>query len=583
MTFGETKAPELGRLASRVLLFCSGTETRIEQAPTNLAAARRAHARVIYVSFAPFLALHNHCTNLRASTALDMTVQPLVPAMGHKPNSTVKRALCIAEFDTISLVNDTVELLGWRLDVVETVVQANNSLKHDNYEAIITAVSTAQASFFDEHYYDEQEKRTVYKSKLFQHAISKSPSTFRVVYGFEAVRFPDIREACFECGADAVVDSSEDLFSALFALMTPPEEKEDPHTPGHPQREQQLMEIAGGTITKRLEKMVRQANELKQQISEISSHSLLRPKGTLTRMIAPLPSTPLTDISKGSQSNCVDSIRVVSVSDTNGSHRSLVLPSGNLFLHSGNFTEGRTSTCLEQFHDFLKWLEEEVLSKFDQVCFIAGNQDFFLDIIACKYNAVSREAQKMLNKFLSKHRDVAFLENTSIVYRGLRVYGSSTTLIKGEQSEQEQEAGFGKLTAFEKPFETYVVAPMEQDCDILVTHRPPSHLFAQSHYELPTDQLYQREDSSSGCDEESKRPKRVGMFRMARAKNSPQETRDLRPPMVHAFGHYSRDFGIEDYGGTLLLNGSQERILKEDKYGGGAPLVVDLPIRRPTN
>ena len=522
-----------------------------------------------------------------------MTVQQHYASLNNgKPhNSNVKRALCIAETDTISMVNDTVELLGWRLDHVETVEQAVNSLKFDDYEAIITAVSTDQATLFDESKFDEKTSQMQYNSRLLQQAIKSSPETFRIVYSYEAVEFLEIREACFENGADTAINSPECLFSALFAFMTPP----DDHRPGQlsPKREEQLLEIAGGFVTKRLQKMVaRQASGSQNRHESIPPDVLIRPTGTsnndtTTSKDAPREVTredprDLEFLAYKSEvhqcSGTGISVRVVHVSDTVGNHRGLVLPEGDIFLHAGNFTDGRTSTCLEQLEDFLVWIQEEVLPKFRQVAFVAGSQDFFLDLIACKYNAASREAQKIINRFLSKHQCVAFLENTSIEYRGLKIYGSSTTLMKVPSNKPV--TGDSTISAFERNVENFVGSDVDDDCDILLTHRPPSHIFAQAHYELPTDRLYNSQQQQQyGAEEADERKKRSSLFGRKKDK-PPPDMKIKRPPRLHAFGHYSRDFGIEDHAGTLLLNGSQERVFREDKYGGGIPLVVDLPLYR---
>jgi hypothetical protein len=135
-------------------------------------------------------------------------------------NVTVKRALCLAENDMVSLVNETVELLGLRLDHVITIHEAVMALRCCRYEVMITAVSTSQANLFDESSFDERTCQMVYKSQLLQQAICESPWTYRIVYGYEAMEFEDVRYACFDCGADAVVNSSDALFTSLFGFLT---------------------------------------------------------------------------------------------------------------------------------------------------------------------------------------------------------------------------------------------------------------------------------------------------------------------------------------------------------------------------
>lgn len=504
----------------------------------------------------------------------------------------------------MSLLNETVELLGMRLDLVDTIHEAVIALRCCHYEVIITAVSTSLANLFDESLFDERTCQLVYKSHLLQQAIRESPSTYRIIYGYEAMEFEDVRCACFECGADAVVNSSETLFTALFGFLTPPPTNNNNNNNNaidrhcQMERDEQLLQLAGGFVTRRL-----QTQGVSMTMTTMTPHNHRIEEAT---NLVPCPQENLsstnhsqTDSSptlvKGRTSDqqqedysvCkskvfrapgtgAPSLRVVHISDTLGRHRALNLPGGDILLHTGNFTNGKTATCLDQFTDFLDWIHEDVVPKYRQVVFIAGDRDFFLDIIACQYNAASREAQKILNRFLSRHKQVAFLENSSLSFRGITIHGSSTTLLKGSDDTEFNKNT--KLGAFERKVETYVRPEINDECDILLTHRPPSHVFVQVPYVLPTDHLYRQVESSES---DSKKKRVIPLFQKNK-KNKP--TSDLKtkklPPRLHAFGHYGSGFGADERLETLLLNGSQDRILRDDKHGGGIPLSVDLPLSR---
>ena len=61
--------------------------------------------------------------------------------------------------------------------------------------------------------------------------------------------------------------------------------------------------------------------------------------------------------------------------------------------------------------------------------------------------------------------------------------------------------------------------------------------------------------------------------------DNPRVARQRKPPLLHCFGHVHSQFGVAKNGPTLLSNASQERLLRDDLYGGGAPLIIDLPLK----
>ena len=616
------------------------------------------HFSLIHFSI-PFDSRHVH-------TLFNMTV-PQSHSYSHEYRPTVKRAICLVENDVLDHLKQTIEILGWRLDQVDTIEEAINALKFDQYEAIITAVSTRKASLFDDSIFDAGSCKMIYRSSFLLHATLEAPSTHRIVYGFEAVELDDIRQACLDCGADAVVNSQEGLFDILFGLGSPSSRVRN-SSARHPLVMQQ--EPAHSSITSTQHRL----QPSRQPASPLSNPSAYERQ--LIDEILPqlmddlLPSIPneLTDempfeiavtnfpdlvgplledescrnldysefktkVYKASGTG--PTIRVVHVSDTVGLHRSLVLPEGDIFLHGGNFTNGKPQTWLDQFIDFLDWIHDEVLSSFRQVVFIAGSLDIFLDTIACKYNAASREAQKILNRFLSAHQSVAFLENSSISYQGVVIHGSSTTLLRDDGDvEGVDDAGERKRGAFERERNSFVRPEINDECDILLTHRPPSFVFAQPPYELLTDRLYtnqdefqldedhehkgkkrfsfafakgslreehadedrdqkgkkrfsllsgkgSRQDVRTGMRFDESRSSSSSMFRSGSTKSTGSSiVKQKQGPRLHAFGHYGKDFGVEHDLDTLLLNGSQDRLLHSERESGGIPLVVDFPLHR---
>lgn len=576
-----------------------------------------------------------------------MTV-PQSHSYSHEQRPAVKRALCLVEKETLCRVKETFELLGWRLDEVDTIPEAVNALQFDKYEAVITSISTSKASLFDESTFDENSRAIVYKSSFLQHLILQAPSTFRIVYGFEAVELEDIRQACHDCGANAVVNSQEGLFDLLFGLGATAATSTSTSRDTSDRDSDPLVRPSGGRSP--TQRTLRSQQLLQSAAVSIPNAASLGSEPTTQQLAShpesptiadlvrdPTDEMPLFEIMVPSCSDFVPPlledescrnldfseyrsniyralgtgprVRVVHVSDTIGLHRRLVLPEGDIFLHAGNFTNGKPQTWLSQFVDFLDWIHDEVLSSFRLVAFIAGSNDIFLDTIACKYNAASREAQKVLNRFLSAHESVAFLENSSITYRGLKIHGSSTTLLKGGGGDDDEGSTLeGKHGAFERELKGFFRPEIDDECDILLTHRPPSFLFSQPSYELLTDRLYHNteveeeqtpgpnqggkkklsfsfrknalSDSRRGTqDEESTRSFPL-LFRKDNARTTSLQPKQKLLPRVHAFGHYGKDFGVENDANTLLLNGSQDRFLQSEKDGRGIPLAVDVPLFR---
>jgi hypothetical protein len=470
--------------------------------------------------------------------------------------------LTILDWNVLEEVQGIIENLGFNVDAAFTHDQAKDALRIRPYDAIITSVSTEVASLFDDEIFDKPNRRVTYKSSFLRSLIVDFPDTFRIIYGYDAMEVEDIRHSCFECGADAVSSTPENIVDILLNIAN---YLQIQHGPDSNQIKcQELLNLAGGMVSHRLQRN----NQLPENIDTMNQGNQIQKNQNVMQKCSPnrkdfsyYKSKVFKTIGSGLM------VRIVQVSDTLGDHRSLLIPEGDLFLHAGNFTSGKVETCLEQFHDFLDWIHEVVLTKCKHVAFISGEKDMFLDIIACKYNAASREARKILNNFLCNHPTVAFLENSSITYHGLKIFGSPTTLLKASNLSQDD------YKAFERNVQSFVRAPIDDECDILLTHRPPSFLYVEPNFELPSENLYFSQAEAEADD--VKIPKR--RFLLKKVKKAPKVV-VKRAPTIHTFGHYGDDFGIEQYERTFLVNCSQESVLKNDKNGGGIPLVVHMPM-----
>jgi hypothetical protein len=240
---------------------------------------------------------------------------------------------------------------------------------------------------------------------------------------------------------------------------------------------------------------------------------------------------------------------MVHVSDTNNHHRYLNLPSGDLFVHTGNFTNPDLpkTDSIRVFSDFLDWIHSTVVSNFQRVIFIAGNHDDILDPINHHFLREHLEARQLLHDFIKDHPTVQYLENSLTTFRGLKIYGCPTVYLRSVSKNTH-------FDAFERSMEEHETQTKENvlGMDIMLTNRAPSILDSEADYYLPVDFIYNT--------------------------TTKQRMKRSRTPRVHAFGHCNKRFGIGYCRDTLILNGSQELLHNLDKYGGGTPLVIDIPL-----
>jgi 3',5'-cyclic AMP phosphodiesterase CpdA len=70
--------------------------------------------------------------------------------------------------------------------------------------------------------------------------------------------------------------------------------------------------------------------------------------------------------------------RIVCISDTHGLHDQLILPAGDILLHSGDFTlGGHLAFDMKSLHSFADWLNKQ--TQFKHKIVVAGNHEFCLD------------------------------------------------------------------------------------------------------------------------------------------------------------------------------------------------------------
>jgi hypothetical protein len=444
---------------------------------------------------------------------------------------------------------------------VGTVDQAVIALQSHQFDVLVAALGTDRESFLLRQA-STRETGGDFNSILLESACSRVPGMMRIVYSWTASQSSNRSSPCIQCGADTVLSSPEELERAIQLFFSTSVVSSDDNNMGRPRevssdavgshpaavsssdlclanrtaREDMLQQLAGGRVTHRIQQSRFWTDRIQGQRTHLlSSRALIYPSFDTT-------------------------IRVVHVSDTHNRHRSLSksLPeAGDLFLHTGDIVGNydHKTDLRAQLVNFLKWIDSVVCPKFDQIVLMAGNHDTLLDPDNPFFDP---KAVEILSSFLSSHTKVAYLHNSSIVYRGLLIYGCPVCVCRQEtKSKRYISNGFERTS--EDRRRIWKQAP--KNIDILLTHVPPAGLAAGA--EEVTG------EASSGCDVLAKE-----MY--SNEKESPQVRR--RRPILHAFGHTHAEFGFTHYEGTVLSNASQDLIIRTDTSAGGIPLVFNLAL-----
>jgi len=138
--------------------------------------------------------------------------------------------------------------------------------------------------------------------------------------------------------------------------------------------------------------------------------------------------------------------KIVHISDTHTYHRQVVLPEGDILIHSGDITKMGT---LSEIEDFVEWMSEQ---KFSHKICISGNHDW------CFTNALRKKSLKLF-----KNKDIVYLQDSSIIIDNIKFWGSPWT---PEYFNWAWNLSRGKALAAKW-------AQIPDDVNVLITHGPP--------------------------------------------------------------------------------------------------------------
>lgn len=189
-------------------------------------------------------------------------------------------------------------------------------------------------------------------------------------------------------------------------------------------------------------------------------------------------------------------MKFVLISDTQGFHREVNLPPGDVLVHAGDITDNGTA---DELSDFLDWFAAQ--SHAHKV-FIGGNHDFFLD-----------ENPMDLLEMLPP--GVTYLHNEGCRIGGLHLWGSPV-------SPDLVNWAFGKYRAEMEVHWQHVPS----EVDILITHTPPFGILDQSSAGIHL-----------GCEALLKKVQTVR-------------------PKYHIFGHVHASYGVRQLAGITYINAS---------------------------
>ena len=214
-------------------------------------------------------------------------------------------------------------------------------------------------------------------------------------------------------------------------------------------------------------------------------------------------------------------MRIVCISDTHKFHEQIVVPDGDVLIHSGDATVNGT---IPEIADFIEWLSQQ---PHQHKILVAGNHDwlYFLD------NPLARELTKP---------SVIYLQDSLTEIDGLKIYGSPW-------QPRFFDWAFN-LNRGPEMAEKWAMIP--DDIDILITHGPPHGIL-----DLVPRQGW---EENTGCEELRKRVEQIAAH--GRMK-------------LHVFGHIHCGYGVHEEFGVKFVNAST---CDEQYNATNPPIVIDL-------
>ncbi len=210
----------------------------------------------------------------------------------------------------------------------------------------------------------------------------------------------------------------------------------------------------------------------------------------------------------------LNAIRLVLQSDTHSRAYENIVPDGDIYIHTGDFTNTGTEKECTDFHDFVAGLPHK------HKIVIAGNHDITLDtdyyksVGRHKFHPRARQDHEKCRSLFTESKDLVYLEDSGTVIDGISIYGSPW-----QPAFCDWAFNLERGPDIVKKWDL-----IPHGTDILLTHGPPS-------------------GHRSFC------PHDVGCADLLEAV--------LRvKPRLHIFGHVHEGYGISETDDTTFINAS---------------------------
>ena len=211
-------------------------------------------------------------------------------------------------------------------------------------------------------------------------------------------------------------------------------------------------------------------------------------------------------------------MRVIAISDTHNCHSELVLPDGDVLVHSGD------ATNLGKIHEvaaFAQWMGKQ---PFAHKIFVAGNHDFLF------------ERHGPLARGVIESAGIIYLQDQEKVIDGVKFYGSPW-----------QPRFYDWAFNLDRgPLLAKVWDRIPEDTDVLITHGPPAGILDVAFNDDPR--------GGVGCEDLLNRVNVV-------------------KPKFHIFGHIHYSYGVKVIGDTTFINAAS---CGEGNNIANAPVVFEL-------
>ncbi len=219
------------------------------------------------------------------------------------------------------------------------------------------------------------------------------------------------------------------------------------------------------------------------------------------------------------------SLKIVAVSDTHEQHKNLILPDGDVLIHSGDITN---KGSLNAFEEFCNWMSTQ---NFAHKILIYGNHELGFQI---------KKKQKAAD--ICKKYNIIHLQNSSVEINNYKIWGASWTPFF---FNWEFNLHRGKDIAVQW-------AKIPDDTNVLITHGPPYGIL-----DLVQDNIWNAgRDLHQGC------------------ADLLQRVKELKQLKAHIFGHLHLNGGkTQVENGVIFGNAS---ICTEAYTPTNSPLVIEI-------